>query len=36
MLEALERGLRRFNVDFYLVGAVARDVWMRAIHDITS
>lgn len=35
MLEALERGLYRFNVDFYLVGAVARDVWMRAIHDIT-
>ncbi|SIR23410.1 nucleotidyl transferase AbiEii/AbiGii toxin family protein [Pontibacter lucknowensis] len=34
MLEALERGFSRFNVDFYLVGAVARDVWMRAINDI--
>jgi predicted nucleotidyltransferase len=35
MLQALERGFSRFNIDFYLVGAVARDVWMRAINDIT-
>jgi len=30
MLDALERGLEKFNIDFYLVGAVARDVWMTA------
>lgn len=34
MLTALERGLNKFEIDFYLVGAVARDVWMTAIHDI--
>lgn len=34
MIEALERGFKKFNIDFYLVGAVARDVWMRAINDI--
>jgi predicted nucleotidyltransferase len=34
MLTALERGLAKFNVDFYLVGAVARDVWMNAINKI--
>jgi predicted nucleotidyltransferase len=34
MIEALERGFNKFSIDFYLVGAVARDVWMRAINDI--
>jgi predicted nucleotidyltransferase len=34
MLSALERGLNKFDIDFYLVGAVARDLWMSAIHDI--
>lgn len=34
MIEALERGFKKFDIDFYLVGAVARDVWMRAINDI--
>ena len=34
MLEALERGLDKFDIDFYLVGAVARDIWMTAINDI--
>ncbi len=33
MLAALERGFERFGIDFYLIGAVARDVWMRGIHD---
>ena len=27
MLSALERGFEKFEIDFYLVGAVARDVW---------
>ena len=27
--EALERGFKKFDIDFYLVGATARDVWMR-------
>lgn len=34
MLTALERGFKKFAIDFYLVGAVARDVWMSAINDI--
>jgi len=34
MLSALERGLEKFGIDFYLVGAVARDVWMSGIHQI--
>jgi predicted nucleotidyltransferase len=34
MLTALEEGLDKFKIDFYLVGAVARDVWMTAINDI--
>ena len=34
MLVALERGFKKFHVDFYLVGAVARDVWMTAINAI--
>jgi predicted nucleotidyltransferase len=34
LLSALERGFSRLNIDFYLVGAVARDVWMSGIHKI--
>lgn len=34
MLLALERGFQKFGIDFYLVGAVARDVWMSGIHKI--
>ena len=34
MLAALERGFAKFGIDFYLVGAVARDVWMSGIHGI--
>ena len=28
MLSALQQGLTFFNIDFYLVGTVARDFWM--------
>ncbi len=34
MLSALERGFRKFEIDYYLVGAVARDVWMSGINKI--
>ena len=34
MLSALERGFGKFGIDFYLVGAVARDVWMSGINKI--
>jgi len=34
LLEALERGFKRFAIDFYLVGAVSRDVWMNGINNI--
>ena len=33
ILEALERGFIKFGIDFYLVGATARDVWMRGVHE---
>lgn len=36
MLEALERGFIKFGIDFYLVGAVARNVWMTGINRIAS
>lgn len=34
MLSSLERGFSKFEIDFYLVGAVARDVWMSGINNI--
>lgn len=33
VFEALERGFTKFDIDFYLVGATARDVWMRGVHE---
>ncbi len=35
ILEAIERGFNRFSIDYYLVGAAARDVWMRGMHEVT-
>ncbi len=34
MLAALERGFTKFGIDFYLIGAVARNVWMSGINRI--
>ena len=34
MLEALERGFKKFRIDFYLIGAVSRDVWMVGIKGV--
>jgi predicted nucleotidyltransferase len=34
MLYALQRGLEKFGIDFYLAGAVARNVWMTGINNI--
>ena len=34
ILEALERGFSKFGINFYLVGATARDVWMRGVHEV--
>jgi predicted nucleotidyltransferase len=34
IFQALERGFLRFGIDFYLVGATARDVWLRGVHDL--
>jgi predicted nucleotidyltransferase len=36
MLFALERGFQQFGIDFYLVGAVARDVWMNVINNLSA
>lgn len=33
IFEALERGFAKFDIDFYLVGATARDVWMRGVYE---
>jgi predicted nucleotidyltransferase len=35
ILEALERGFVKFGIDYYVIGAVAREVWMRGLKDIT-
>jgi predicted nucleotidyltransferase len=32
MFLALENSLKYFNIDFYLVGAIAKNVWMSTIH----
>jgi predicted nucleotidyltransferase len=34
LLEALERGFIKFGIDYYLVGALARDVWMKGVYNI--
>ena len=34
LLMSLERGFTRFGIDYYLVGAVSRDVWMSGINKI--
>jgi len=33
IFEALERGFSKFGIDFYLVGATARDIWMMGLHE---
>lgn len=35
MLQALERGFIKYEIDFYLVGAVSRNVWMSGINNIS-
>jgi len=34
VLAALEKGFTKFGIDFYLIGAVARNVWMSGINRI--
>lgn len=34
VIESLERGFMKYNIDFYLVGAMARDIWIKGIHDL--
>lgn len=34
MLAALERGFTKFDIDFYLIGATARNLWMETINDL--
>jgi len=34
ILEALEHGFSKFGIDFYLVGATARDIWMKGVHEM--
>jgi predicted nucleotidyltransferase len=31
LMRSLERGFRKFGIDYYLVGAMARDYWMQAL-----
>lgn len=32
--ESLERAFKKFNIDFYLIGAFARDMWMDHLDDL--
>lgn len=34
-LDALERGFKKFQIDYYLVGAVSRNVWLNGINGIS-
>lgn len=34
MLPELEQALRDLDLDCYLIGALARDIWMTGVHDI--
>lgn len=34
IFQALGRGFIKFGIDFYLVGATARDLWMRGVYDL--
>lgn len=36
IFQAIERGFIKFGIDFYLVGATARDVWMKGVHILPS
>lgn len=32
-MAALQRGFAHFGIDFYIIGAVARDIWLTQIYD---
>jgi hypothetical protein len=34
LLQDLEQDFQKFNIDFYLCGAVARNVWMQGVHKL--
>jgi len=34
VMGAFERGCLNFGINFFLVGALARDVWLKGIHDL--
>lgn len=34
IFQALERGFIKFGIGFYLVGATARDIWMKGVHNL--
>ena len=34
LFDALERGFRKFDIDYYLIGALARDIWMKGVYNV--
>jgi predicted nucleotidyltransferase len=32
-MAALQRGFDYFGIDFYIIGAVARDIWLSQVHE---
>ncbi len=36
IFSALERGFEKFGLDFFLAGAMAKDIWMLGIHEKTT
>jgi len=34
LLTALEAGLKAFNIDYYILGGIAKEIWMTDIHGI--
>lgn len=34
VIESFERGCLKYGIDFFLVGALARDIWLKGIHGL--
>ena len=35
-MNAPERGFNKFKIDYYLAGAISRDVWMSGLNKLTA
>ena len=33
IFKSLERGLKKYEIDFYIIGAIAKDIWLEGIYN---